>query len=232
MLFVVIWDDFYTCTENPSLFSYVLQSFTLLSLGEVWSMTVLVNGHASCNSTSWSCANGWPSSVNTFISCRLTAAVVEQKTSSGMNQMKEQIIPSSPRMTCSSDPESVFASLASLKALSPKCSTGQSVRASVRVCVFSGYPVLIQLFFNHCRRWVGNRRTDNKHKLKLDLREWWMSALNVQYISAELKRRDTGCSFPFLPPLPPSPHAVVFYLCVFPHVSQSEASGRLGTYLT
>ena len=95
-------------------------------------MTVLIIGHACC-SAFWSCANGWPSSVNTFISCRLTAAAAEQKTSSGMNQMKEQIIPSSPWMTCSSDPKSVFASLASLKALLPKFSIGKSVW--VWVCV-------------------------------------------------------------------------------------------------
>ena len=132
-------------------------------------MTVLIIGHACCNSASWSCANGWPSSVNTFISCRLTAAAVEQKTSSGMNQMKEQIIPSSPWMTCSSDPESVFASLASLKALLPKCGIGKSVR----VCVLSGYPKY-KLFFSRsllalCE--CQNHRTNNKQKLKLNLQE-------------------------------------------------------------
>ncbi len=117
-------------------------------------MTVPVNGHACCDSASLSCAKGWPSSVNTFISCRLTAAAVEQKTSSGMNQMKEQIIPSSPWMTCSSDPESVFASLSSLRALLPKCGIGKSgyvcmcvcMWASVRALLFSGYPLLIGLF--------------------------------------------------------------------------------------
>lgn len=105
-------------------------------------MTVLIIGHACC-SAFWSCANGWPSSVNTFISCRLTAAAEEQKTSSGMNQMKKQIIPSSPWMTCSSDPKSVFASLASLKALLPKFSIGKSVCVCVYVrflkAVFSGH---------------------------------------------------------------------------------------------
>lgn len=82
---------------------------------------------------------------NPFISCRLRAAAVEQKTSSGMNQMKEQIIPSSPWMTCSSDPESVFASLASPKALLPKCSVGKSVYVCVnkcQCCMFLGYPLL------------------------------------------------------------------------------------------
>ncbi len=67
--------------------------------------------------------------------------------------------------------------------------------------------------------------------LKLNLMEWWMSALNVQYISTELKSRDTSCSLSSSSPLPPL-KAVVFYPFEFPHVSQSEASGRLGTYLT
>jgi len=35
-------------------------------------------------------AEGWPSSVNTLIFCRLTAAALELKTSSGMNQLKEK----------------------------------------------------------------------------------------------------------------------------------------------
>lgn len=98
-----------------------------------------INGPARRNSASWSCANGWPSSVNTFISCRVTAAAVEQETSSGMNQMKEQIIPSSPWMTCSSDPESVFASLASLS----KHSWPNSALATVCVCVFACFQLRI-----------------------------------------------------------------------------------------
>lgn len=98
------------------------------------------------NSASWSCANGGPGSVNTFISCRLTAAAAEQKTSSRMNQMKQQSIPPFPWMTCSSDPESAFASLA-LSQSTP----AQLQRARLRACMFSGYPVLMQLFFsNHC----------------------------------------------------------------------------------
>ena len=114
-------------TKTTSLSSLCSTKPYRLPLREGWSTTVLINGHAFLNSASWSCANGWPNSVNTFISYRLTAAAVEQKTSSGMNQMKEQIIPSSPWMTCSSDPENVFASLAPLKALLRKCSICESV---------------------------------------------------------------------------------------------------------
>lgn len=94
-----------------------------------------INGPAHRKSASWSCANGWPSSVNTFISCRVTAAAVEQETSSGMNQTKEQIIPSSPWMTCSSDPENVFASLASLSKHSWPNSALATVCVRVCVCV-------------------------------------------------------------------------------------------------
>lgn len=73
-------------------------------------------------------ANGRPGRVNTFISCRLTASTVEQETSSGMKQMKEQIIPS-PWMTCSSDPESEFASLAP-----PQSTLGAGGSANARAC--------------------------------------------------------------------------------------------------
>lgn len=202
-------------------------------------MTVPVNGHACRNSASLSCANGWPSSVNTFISCRLSAAAVEQKTSSGMNQMKEQIIPSSPWMTCSSDPESVFASLASLKALLPKCGVGKSgyIYVSVCVCVSKCACLLVfRLSFTYITLFQSLLASNecqyrSNNVLKLNLMEWWMSALNVQYISTELKSRDTSCSL-CSSSLLPSLKAVVFYLFEFPHVSQSEASGRLGTYLT
>lgn len=61
------------------------------SLCPALSKSLPVNGHSCCSDASWSCANGW-SSVNTFISCRVTAAAGEQKTSSGMNQIKEQMI--------------------------------------------------------------------------------------------------------------------------------------------
>lgn len=192
MLFV------FFCTwsvPHTSLSQHALQSFSSLSLREAWSMPMLINGYAPCNSASWSRANGWPGSVNTFISCRLTAAAVEQETSSGMNQMKEQIIPSSPWMTCSSDPESVFASL-SQSSLAQMQHRQECVCVCQRVCVFRlspTYATLFQSLHNHCRGWVSNHRADSKHKLKVNLREWWTSALNVQYISTELKRRDTGC---------------------------------------
>lgn len=88
-------------------------------------MAALIHGDAGSSSESWSLANGLLSSVNTYISSGLTAAAADQKSSRGINQMKVEIIPSSPRMTCLSDPEIVFDSLASLKALFPKCSFWQ-----------------------------------------------------------------------------------------------------------
>lgn len=141
------------------------------------------------NSASWSCANGRPSSINTLISCRLTAAAAEQKTSSGMNQMKEQIIPSSPWMTCSSDPESVFASLASLKALSAKFSASNGV--CERVCVFACFQVVLHLNTSFkipaCRRWASDHGSNNKHKLRLNLGERWMSALMYNIFPLNLR---------------------------------------------
>lgn len=56
-----------------------------------------------------------------------------------------------------------------------------------------------------------------------------MSELMYSFPS-ELKSRDASRSLPNYPF--PSLQAVVFNLFAFPHVSQSEASGRLGTYLT
>lgn len=81
-----------------------------------------------------------PGSVNTSISCRLTAPAVEQKTSSGMNQMKEQIIPS-PRMTCSSDPESAFLPRPPPSKLSlPRSESGEEVNVRARSQVISHLP--------------------------------------------------------------------------------------------
>lgn len=151
------------------------------------------------NGASWSCAN----SVNTFISCRLTAAAVERETSSGMNQMKEQIIPSSPWMTCSSDPESVFASLAPRKALLLKCSIWERESVFVWfVCVFACFFRLsctcTTLSIAARRRWVLNHHIRQHTRPKRNLREWKTSSLNVQYIFAQLKRRNTRCFSLFL----------------------------------
>lgn len=87
--------------SHPFVQQHLLPLFTHLK--EMSDPQLLINGHACHNTASWSCANGWPS----FISYRLSVATVEQNTSNGMNQMKEQIIPSSPCMTCSSDLESL-----------------------------------------------------------------------------------------------------------------------------
>lgn len=126
-MYLSVLEPILTRVEKTSPFSLV--SF---SVRDIRSLTVLTNGQAWCNSAFWSCANGWPDPVNTLISCRLPAAALEQRTSSGMDQMKEQIIPSSPWMTCSSDPESVSASLAFIKARLAMFSTGNRV---AHVCV-------------------------------------------------------------------------------------------------
>lgn len=121
-------------------------------------------------------------------------------------------------MTCSSDPENVFASLASLKALSANFGAGNSV--CERVCVFACFQVVLHLNksfkITACQRWVWGDGSNNKHKLCLE--EKVDVSTNVQYISVELESRDTSCSlFALLPPL----QAVVFNLFVFPPVSQS-----------
>lgn len=88
-----------------------------------------------------------PGALQTFgrvQSTRSSAATAEQETSSGMKQMKEQMIPPSPWMTCSSDPESVFASLASFRALLAKFSAS-NIFFSVRVCVLACVGPMISL---------------------------------------------------------------------------------------
>lgn len=159
---------------HPFVQQHLLPLFTHLK--EMSDPRLLINGHACHNTASWSCANGWPS----FISYRLSVATVEQTTSSGMNQMKEQIIPSSPCMTCSSDLESVCLTCPSQSTLAKIQQWWVCGHASECACLFSWQWVL-----NHC--------TTNKH-VKPNLGEWWMSTLNVQYISTELKGRNRRCT--------------------------------------
>lgn len=88
------------------------QPLPLAHLTDVCSATLLINSPVPWNAA----VPTEDQAGNIFISCRLTGSTVEQKTSSGMKQTREQIIPS-PWMTCSSEPESALALLTSLKAL-------------------------------------------------------------------------------------------------------------------
>lgn len=82
-------------------------------------------------------------------------AAAEQKPSGGMNQTKEQIIPS-PRMTCSSDPES-----ASRLARLPQSALGR-VRKRPRV-VFHSRPTLGNSLRNDVRPLQRHKQEARRH---------------------------------------------------------------------
>lgn len=67
--FVCTCDDSHTCRENGSLFATKLY-FARPQTSLIYD--ALIHGQPCRNRASWSCANGRPGSVNTFISCRLS----------------------------------------------------------------------------------------------------------------------------------------------------------------
>ena len=97
-------------------------------------------------------------------------------------------------MTCSSDPESVFASLASLKALLPKCSIGKSVYGCV--CMFACFQVILYLHnpFSISAHRVLHHRTDKNTSWKLIWGNNWCQQLMYSIFPLNrTQEEDTSC---------------------------------------
>lgn len=153
------------------------QPLTSAHLAELGSMMVLINCPACCNVMSWSHANGQRGSVSAFISCRLTASTVEQKTSSGMHQMKEQIIPlpgwhvHQTLKVC-------------LPRLPPSNTFGhvQNWQQCEHVCAFSGYLPLKQLGEICCE--MMSDQCSNTNRRSGTQRARWLSVLWIHSSSS------------------------------------------------